>query len=64
MHFTVNVVELLLLLGTVHPLLVLSPSATLKVKAISNFALNEEDFTYPDCVPEGYGGIIPAMNTL
>jgi len=56
-------------LGTCYPLLVLSggsendgESGMTKVTAETNFAVNEIDFIYPP--PDGYGGIIPAVNTL
>ena len=51
--------------GTCNPLIVLSPAATkagVKVTATSNFSVNECDFIHPP--PDGFGGIIPAMNTL
>ena len=48
--------------GTCHPLLVLSPSTNATVTATCNFSVNECDFVHPP--PEGFGGIIPAMNTL
>ena len=48
--------------GTCYPLLVLSGTNGTKVTATTNFAVNEIDFIYPP--PDGYGGIIPAVNTL
>jgi hypothetical protein len=52
--------------GTCHPLVVLGGGGGggggLRVTATTNFAVNETDFVHPP--PEGYGGIIPAVNTL
>jgi hypothetical protein len=50
--------------GTCCPLIILTPPSDgrYKVTAITNFALNEDDFRHAP--PEGYGGIIPAVNTL
>jgi hypothetical protein len=48
--------------GTCNPLVVLTPDTFTKVIATCNFSVNECDFTYPP--PDGFTGIIPAMNAL